>query len=292
VHRLAPLSVIPLVLLLALVAGAARADAGGGKGGASPGILVGWKGAPDRNGKVRYVSLSVGRHSTVAVVRVQGGTVLRFRQIPGALGVPLVAYDGSTGGLAHDGRTLVLASPPQPPSAQARSRFVVLSAANLRVRRDITLRGSWSYDALSPDGRMLYLVEYVGDDARYRVRAYDLERGRLLEERIVDPRVGGRSMAGEPVTRLDGPGGVWAYTLYRKPGGFPFIHALNTQTAKALCIELPWRRNQDALWGVRLRIGPGGRTLELRRPGGATLATVDTRRFVVHAHAHPAAKSA
>jgi hypothetical protein len=288
VHKLAPLSVIPIVLVLALLAGAARADAGGGKGGASPGILVGWKGAPDRNGKVRYVSLSLGRYSTVAVVQMHGGTVLRYRQIRGPLGVPFVAYDGSTGGLAHDGRTLVLASRPQPPSPQATSRFVALSTSNLRVRREITLRGSWSYDALSPDGRMLYLVEYVGNDASYRVRAYDLERGRLLEERIVDPRVGGRSMTGEPVTRLNGPGGVWAYTLYRKPGGFPFIHALNTETAKALCIELPWRRNQDALWGVRMRMSSGGRTLELRRAGGATLATVDTRRFVVHAHAHPA----
>jgi hypothetical protein len=287
---LARLVLVVLSLTLVLLAGAARADGGGGKGGPSPGVLLGWNGVPAIDGKVRYVALTAGTDTLVAAVRVRGGTVLRHAKVSGSFGVPFVAFDGSTAGLAHDGRTLVLSSFPAQPSTRAVSRFAVLSAKSLRLRHLITLRGAWSFDALSPDGKKLYLVEYVaGRDARYRVRAYDLERGRLVREAVVDPRQGGRSMSGEPVTRLSGPGGVWEYTLYRKPGGLPFIHALNTNTAKALCIELPWRGSQNALWNVRMTMRPDGRMLELRQPRVGSLAVVDTRQFVVHAHAHPRA---
>lgn len=280
--------VVGPVLILALLAGAAAADAG--KGGPSPGVLVGWKGVVSADGKVRHVALTKDGETTVASVRVRGGMVLRHGSIPGQFGVPFVAFDGSTSGLARDGRTLVLSSFPVQPSPEATSRFAVLNAKSLRLREVITLNGAWSFDALSPDGRKLYLVEYVsGRDVRYRVRAYDLERETLLREAVVDPRRGGRSMTGEPVTRLEGPSGVWAYTLYRKPAGLPFIHALNTRTAQALCIELPWRGSQDALWNVRMTMGSGGRTLELRQSRVGRLATVDTKEFVVHAHAQPRA---
>jgi hypothetical protein len=279
------LGVVALAGALALVAGA---QADGAKGGPSPGVLVGWTGVVADDGKVRFVALNAAGTTTVAVVRVRGGTVVRHASFRGTFGVPLVAYDGSTGGLARDGRTLVLSAQPPTPSPKAVSRFAVLSAQSLQLRETIELRGSWSFDALSPDGRKLYLVEYVaGRDARYHVRVHDLDHGKLVREAVVDPRQGGRSMSGEPVTRLDGPGGVWAYTLYRKPGGTPFIHALNTRTARALCIELPWRGNQDALWSVRMSMRPDGRTLELRQPNVGSLALVDTTRFVVHAHATP-----
>lgn len=286
--KLARLVLAPLALGLALVAGSAQADAGGGKGGPSPGVLLGWNGVAAPNGKLRFVALHAGAKTTVAALRIRGGTVLRHRSIPGTFGVPLVAFDGSSAGLAHDGRTLVLSSLPVQPVPGATSRFAVLNAASLRLRQLITLRGAWSFDALSPDGGKLYLVEHVtGNDPRYRVRAYDLERGRLQREAVIDPRQGGRSMTGEPVTRLHGPGGVWAYTLYRKPGGLPFIHALDTSTAKALCIELPWKGNQDALWGVRMVMHADGRTLELRQPRVGRLAMVDTKRFTVHEHSAP-----
>jgi hypothetical protein len=277
-----------LVALVAVLALASGAGADAGKGGPSPGVLVGWTGVLARDGKARLVALSGPGATTVAVVRTKDGTVLRYAPVRGVFGVPLVAFDGSTGGLSHDGRTLVLSTYPTEPSPEAGTRFAVLSAKSLRLRDVIELRGAWSFDALSPDGRKLYLVEYVaGEDARYRVRVYDLERSKLVREAVVDPRQGGRSMSGEPVTRLDGPGGVWAYTLYRKPGGIPFIHALNTRSARALCIELPWKGNQDALWSVRMSLRADGRTLELRQPRVGLLAQVDTKRFVVHAHAQP-----
>lgn len=278
-----------IAVLVTVVAAVATGTAGAGKHGPAPGVAIGRPGVLATDGSTRYVAVRDGR-STAVVAIGRSGAVLRRTTLPGAFGVPRVAYDGSTAGLSHDGATLVLAMPTPVKTLRAVSRFAVVDARTGGLRQLITLRGSWSFDALSPDGSKLYLVEYVpGLDARYRVRRYDLTRGRLVREVVVDPRRGGRSMSGEPITRLDGPGGVWAYTLYRKPGGMPFIHALNTRTARALCIDLPWESAQDGLWNVRMAVVEGGRALELRQPRVGRLALVDTRRFSVTALASPQA---
>lgn len=275
-----------IAVLAMLVAAFTAASASAGKHGPAPGVALGRPGVLAQDGSIRYLAVPAGSSTTIVAVG-RGGAVLRRTTLPGAFGVPRVAYDGSTAGLAYDGSTLVLAVPTPVKSLRAVSRFAVLDARTGILRRLISLRGSWSFDALSPNGSKLYLVEYVPGDARYRVRRYDVARGRLLREVVVDPRRGGRSMAGQPVTRLDGPGGVWAYTLYRKPGGSPFIHALNTRTAKALCIDLPWESAQDALWNVRMAVVQDGQALELRQPRVGPLALVDTRSFSVTALASP-----
>lgn len=266
-----------LVAALSLVSGAAA-----GKGGPSPGVQLGGQGVYDGDGVIRYVARATGGQTTVTAYRV-GGSRLRTSSMSGVLGIPRVALDGSLDGLAYDGRTLVLASPG---TIAGMSRFAVLSTRTLRVQQMVTLRGTWSFDALSPDGRKLYLVEHAkAAGPTYRVRAYDVVRGKLVREAVIDPRQGGRAMAGMPVTRANGPGAVWAYTLYQKPRGLPFVHALDTVRGKALCIELPWRGNQGRLFDVRMHVQ--GRSLVLRDRGGAELATIDTRAFVVHAHGNP-----
>ena len=273
---LTPLTVLA-VLALASVAGA-------DKGGPSPGVALGSPGIAAAEGATRYVATHRAGTTTVRAFDADGRSVRRG-SLGGVFGVPRVAFDGTLDGLAYDGRSLVLASAS---SAGGRSRFAVLSTRDLRLRRMVRLPGVWSFDALSPDGRKLYLVEHSGD-VTYRVRAYDIVRGKLLREAVIDPRLGGRSMTGVPVTRALGPGAVWAYTLYQKPGGLPFVHALDTVRGKALCIELPWRGNKGRLFDVRMRVE--GRKLLLRGLGGADLATVDTRAFEVHAHSNPLRRS-
>ena len=257
-------------------------SAAGGKGGPSPGVELSGPGIATTNGAVRYVAQYKAGLTTVTAYDRDGQSLGRG-SVAGVLGIPRVAFDGSLDGLAHDGRSLVLASPDK---VEGKSRFAVLSTRNLKLRQMITLRGSWSFDALSPDGRTLYLVEYASTGRpTYRVRAYDLIRGTLLREAVIDPRQGGRAMTGLPVTRAFGPGGVWAYTLYQKPGSFPFVHALDTVRGKALCIELPWKGNQGKLFDVRMHVR--GRSLVLRGLGGTHLATIDTREFVVQANHNP-----
>ena len=266
--------------LLVLLAPAGGADAG--KGGASPGVELGGRGIATADGALRYVARHRSGLTTVIAID-RDGHVARRGSVAGILGIPRVAFDGSLGGLAHEGRILVLASPGR---VAGTSRFAILATRDLRLQRTVTLRGEWSFDALSPDGRKLYLVEHAkAGSLTYRVRAYDLLRGRLVREAVIDPRLGGRAMTGMPVTQTFGPGGVWVYTLYQKPGGLPFVHALDAVRGKALCIELPWRGNQGRLFDVRLRVQ--GRSLVLRSVRGAELARIDTREFVVHAYSNP-----
>ena len=274
---LARLTLVPLVLVALLVP---VGTAGGDKGGPSPGVELGGLGVAAADGTL-YIARSSAARTTVTAFDADG-RVARSRSLAGTLGIPRVAFDGTLGGLAHDGRTLVLASAG---TVEGSSRFAILVTGGLRLQRTIALRGSWSFDALSPDGQKLYLVEHARGGPTYRVRAYDLLRGALLREAVIDPRQGGRAMTGVPVTRTHGPGGVWAYTLYQKPGGLPFVHALDTVRGKALCIELPWRGNQGRLFDVRMTVQ--GRKLVLRNLGGSQLATIDTRAFVVHAHHNP-----
>ncbi|MBA3244085.1 MAG: hypothetical protein H0T61_02775 [Actinobacteria bacterium] len=268
---------------LSLVAGSAAAG-----GGPSPGAVTGWDGVLAPGGALRYVTLPSGSTTAVAAVRVRTGRVERFASVRGTYGIPLVAYDGSTGGISADGRTLVLASFAGAPRPGAVTRFAILSTKRLKRERLLELRGSWSFDALSPDGRFLYAVEYLGTgkNARYRVRAIDLASGRVLAGSIADSREASGEMRGSPMTRATSRDGGWAYTLYAKPDGTAFVHALDTRHRKALCIDLPWRKVGNAIGNVKMAVQERALVLTQR---GARLASIDTRAFVVRAFKRPVA---
>lgn len=271
-----------LVLVLASAAVAAASAQANGSA-YSPGLDYGWEGVRASGGDVRYVTLGTPRATVVAAITVRGGRVVRSRSVRGFYGVPLVAYDGTSGGLSGDGRTLVVASYGPLPGDPGSTRFLALRAKTLKPYRLVELRGSWSFDALSPDGSRLYLVEHItaGDVPRYRVRAYDLEAGRLLPKAVIDRLVSKALMGGEPATRVSTVDGRWAYTLYARKGGRPFVHALDTTTRRAFCIDLPLRLAQPEQ--MRLRVGLGEETLSVRL-GRERLAEVDLRTMVVHRH--------
>jgi hypothetical protein len=279
-----------LVLLsLALAVTASGALAGGG--GPSPGAVTGWDGVVAPGGATRYVTLWAGDKTLVAAVRVNGGRVVRSRVLPGSYGVPLVANDGSAGGVSADGSTLVLATFAPAAISGATTEFAVLRASNFKVRRIVELPGSWSYDAISPDGSLLYLIQYltVTNQPRYKVRAYDLAAGALLPGAIVDKREPG-AMLGIPATRATNGLGGWAYTLYGKPSGEEhFVHALDTRNRAAVCIDLPWDVPVGAIMAVRMEVRPDGK-LVLTQPGVGTLASVDTTSFKVAAYRKPVAR--
>jgi hypothetical protein len=200
------------------------------------------------------------------------GGPLRARRIAGSFSIPAVAYDGSPGGVSADGRTLVLISP-RTRYPRKRTTFAVVDARHLRVLSRISLRGDFSFDAISPDGRTMYLIEYSPrDPADYSVRAYDMGARRLYTRPVVDPSEPDEPMTGAPVTRATSPDGRWAYTLY---SGQPhsFLHALDTERRTAVCIDLD--DVHGSVWGATLqRRGP---TLDVVGRGGAVLARIDTR---------------
>jgi hypothetical protein len=141
-------------------------------------------------------------------------------------------------------------------------------------------------DAVSPDGRWLYLIRYRSvRNNRYDVLAYDLARRHLLRTLIVDPREPDEKMQGFPLTRTMSADGRWAYTLYANPEGAPFIHALDTVRRTAACIDLDDLTIEDA---SDARLALAGGTLRVEGTAGP-LALVDTRTFAVR---DPAAKVA
>ena len=160
-------------------------------------------------------SRSASRGTVVKARERAGGRTLRVARLSGDYAVPAVAYDGSASGLSADGRKLVLVSPRRR-FPRGSTTFAVLDAGRLRLRRVLRLKGDFSFDALSPDGSLMYLINYLSprDPTRYRVRVYDLRTSRLLRKPVVDPNEPPDEMSGLPITRATSPEGRWAYTLY------------------------------------------------------------------------------
>jgi hypothetical protein len=263
------------VTIAALIAVGAAAGSAGADGLPVGGVEVGPSGVTRSGEDVRYVALRAGPDTLVARVEQEGGRVLGTRLLSGRFTIPAVALDGSAAGLSADGRTLVLIRP-RTGFPRKQTALAVLGTARLRLRDTVTLAGDFSFDALSPDGSLLYLVEYVDplDPTRYVVRGYDVERGRLLPEPVVDPKIFGKVMRGYPVTRAASPDGRWAYTLYDGGGGHPFVHALDTAERTAACIAVEALAGRADLMDVRLAVAEGGG--EVRVVAGAeTVAVID-----------------
>jgi hypothetical protein len=210
-------------------------------------------------GNVRYVAFATGDGTVLELIQRRGGRVLNYTMLPGNYGVPMVAYDGTTDGLSRDGRTLILGDISGGPELKKRSSFAVVDVRRFRLRQTIDLRGDFAFDAMSPNGRMLYLIQHVSiPESRYRVRVYDRFAGLLLPKTVTDPKRWQSVMQGVPLARATTRDGRWAYTVY---GGnkHPFVHALDTVKARAVCIDLPLRKLPSNHSLLRIRIDRGGR---------------------------------
>jgi len=265
------LATVGISVLVAIIAASAQ-----GGGGPTPSVVQGWDGIA--RGPVRYVAFATGSGTVVEAVRRRGGRVVRYSILPGSYGIPQVAFDGTTGGLSHDGRTLVLGDVATSPRLKKKSSFAIVGVHGLRLRDVVDLRGDFSFDALSPGARMLYLIEHVAaqDTRTYRVRAYDLGGRRLLPQVVVDKTSWESVMRGYPYARVVTGDGRWVYTLYAG-GEHPFVHALDTRTAHAVCIDLPKSWNKLDVGGMKLRLTPDARLVVRYGSGGRALAVVDAK---------------
>jgi hypothetical protein len=162
-----------------------------------------------------------------------------------------------------------------------------VDAKTLLVLRRVVLPGFFTVDAISPDGRWVYLVQYGGQGfLDYRVRAMDTRTGELAPRAVVDPREPDEQMGGLPFARATSRDGRWAYTLYAG-GEETFVHALDTVGRTAACIDLDMLSPERDLAAVSLRVSRDGRRMAVL-DGGALIATVDTRTFAVREPGQPA----
>lgn len=233
---------------------------------------------------VRFVVAPRIGATRVAAVAKRGGRLLHATRLSGRWGLQATTIRGTVAGLSADGRTLVLARPADDPGRlRAQSDFVVLRGATLARRLRFSLRGDFTVDALSPNGRMLYLIEHLpgSDVTRYRVRAYDLGAHRLLARVIADKRQAGWTMRGMPLDRVAGHGARWVYTLYYSGANYPFVHALDTAAGTAVCVGVPLDWRGETMNNARLRLSRDSRILTVDGPYVGKSVRIDTHTLAI-----------
>lgn len=259
-----------LAFLIVLAAFAA-APAASAAGGPPQYAQQGGAGVSTPDGKTHFVAVPAG-NSTLIESIVSDGSVWNFPSFKGSWGIPMITYNDPAG-LSRDGRTLVV----QTLVAGSPTSFLVLNTRTMRVREQFTLKGNFSFDALSPDASKLYLIQRVNatNYSRYVVRAYNMRTHTLLPGRIADRTQKGWVMQGDAMTRTTTPDGRWVYTLYMNQGGTPFIHALDTVKGVAHCIGIPWASaDQGGLGNVVLTLH--GKRLAVHWRSGRHWLNVDT----------------
>ena len=191
----------------------------------TPFAVQGSTALPSADGSLQFVALKVGSDTRVAAMDTRSEIVMA-RTVPGAFGIARLTQNGLTGGLFHDGSAFVL----QSVGLQSTSRFMIVGAKDLVPRTTIALKGTFGFDALSPDASKLYLIQHTSTQ--------DIQH-------------------------------------YANPGGYPFIHALDTVRGVAHCIGVPWRGDQNAPWDMRLALRVEGTSLAVNQQDGTGFVAVD-----------------
>ena len=214
-------------------------------------------------GSLATTTASGGRTIVADADIVDGGG--STATLDGAWAPPTIGDDPTPTGLSADGKTLVLIPAGDPDPARTTSRFAIvpfppIEGAPQLAPRVVELPGAVDFDAISPDGRILYVVQHLDGEGGYQVRAVDLPAGTMRPDIITDKRNLGEAMAGWPLAQLRSPTGM-VMTLYRGTD-HPFIHALDTAEAWAVCIDLPGggSATDDADWGLAASTG-GARSM-------------------------------
>jgi hypothetical protein len=249
------------VVVSAALAAGASASPGAGSIASSDGSSI-YKVSPDRGATI------------VSKIRGSDRRAVATRRLPGTFELPTIADVAS--GLSHDGRTLVLAAQP---SAHA-TQFALLDTRTLRVRRTVSLRGDYSFDAMSPDASTLYVIRYLSSDGtHYAVQALDLTDSRPAAETVVEKGEPGEEMTGLPLARATSPDAGWVYTLYDGAGNTPFVHALSTVDRFTVCIDLHALAGRSTA-GLDLKLRPQIDKLEVRM-AGTPVSVIQTDTFEV-----------
>lgn len=219
-------------------------------------------GAHDLQWRAIYDARPAGDGTTTTVTATDPvtGRRLRSTDVPGLWKIPVAAGSTPEGAVSGDGKWLVLAGDHD----EGASRFAMLPTTLDAAPQQFRLRGRFDFDALSPDGSAIFLSQ-LERSGRYRVRAFDIRRGRLRRQVVVDKTAVGTIMQGLPVARAVDPTGSPVHTLYRGGPMGAFVHSLNTADGTALCILIPRSRKAGPAW--RLRLDPETVELHALNPG-------------------------
>ncbi len=172
----------------------------------------------------------------------QTGTTLRTLQLSRHYELPQATISGIPGGLSQNGKWLVLQSFDRTSSVPSATHLLLVDTSFGSASVAIELKGWFDFDAISNDGRNLFLLQYVAPQ-RYHVRLYQVPLHQLWPTAIVEKGASPTStMAGIKLMSVPSPDGEWLYTLYAQQNDGAFIHGLRLDgTPFAACIDLPGR---------------------------------------------------
>jgi len=195
---------------------------------------------------------SMTSSDTLSDINPETGSTTRTLRLPGSFQLANGTVSGIPGGLAQNGRWLVLERAASP---GAGSKLIVVDTSAMKAAAPIDLAGAFEFDAISNDGLHIYLIEYL-TGANYRVRVFDVPSGQLDPNIVVDKSDGAAVMAGLRLSGIASPDGQWLYSVYARPNSGAFIHALNLTGSYAFCLDLPgsgYEKNSDEFqWSLAM----------------------------------------
>lgn len=210
-----------------------------------------------------YTAEASGGSTTVRAIDAATGAALREIHLSGTYTTGHAGFADAV--MSPDGRWLALRAQDAP---AATTKIALADTQAGALAKTITLPGSYELDALSPDGEMLYLLEYPNRaDHHYYVRAYNVTGSRLVDALIVDKTEPEENMNGAALARVMAPDGSAAYTLYIDTGrNIAFIHELPLVNHGdgpffARCIDLPHGTSGALLPYYTLALSADGQTL-------------------------------
>ena len=237
-------------------------------------------GVPGERWGTLVATTRTGQTTVVKEITVQPDLPARSRSVDGAWRLPTIGDEPLPVGVSEDGSTIVLVEDGVS-ADRTTSRLAVLARGE--AARILELPGSLEFDTLSPDGSILYVVEHLPGppDGHYQVRAVDIATGSMRDAVIVDKRNIGESMGGWAIAQARHQNGV-VFTLYQG-AEHPFIHALNSVEAWAICLDLPAQglNDREAALDWDLAQSPDGRSVFAANATLGLVAAIDPGELTV-----------
>ena len=211
------------------------------------------------------------------------GRKLSFYSVPGHA----VSFDAqvplgsSVEAVAPEARYVVVRT-----GAQAR----VIDGLRGGVLRKVTLRRGFTIDAISPEGRWLYLIQHTNGQ-QYAVRRLNLRTGVLYPRALVQ-KGEQEQMAGTPAGAIQSWDGNWQFTLYVNAAHkSAFVHALSLNQSFTVCIDLPGQGTPAQLRTYSLALSNDGH-LFAANPALGVIADISLDTFRPVVKRFPAASAA
>ncbi len=213
-------------------------------------------GTPASDWSRYYIVTQLSGSAQLKAIDPASGRTIAQATIPASYSLPDIASQGPTAGISPNGQWLALTQ------KGTSTNFLVGSSSLTDSFKTIHVNGDFIFDALSNDGKSLYLIQKMTDPNHYQVRLYDVAAGALMPQPVVDKREPNEPMNGIRGDSAADSTGNYVYTVYIRDGG-PFIHALPLDEPIAWCVDLPSTASNDMErqfhWALALRREPSRR---------------------------------